>query len=104
MLEDPEKCGVSYNTQIKQTNPWTRVFLLTMSNATADFNILTSMSNMFLEWDIPSFNIIQNGFRQIMGAFGDEDLTFMEELAKGTTRSIGAFKIWKPFVDPILEE
>lgn len=103
MLEDPEKSGVSYATQIKRTDPGTRIFLITMTNATADFNVLTSMSNLFLEWDIPSFNIVQNGFRQFMGAFGDEDLTFMEELAKGTTRSIGAFKVWRPFIDPILE-
>ena len=104
MLEDPEKSGVSYATQIKRADPATRIFLLTMTNATADFNVLTSMSNLLLEWDIPSFNIVKNGFRQFMGAFGDEDLTFMEEISKGVTRSIGAFKVWRPFVDPILED
>lgn len=103
MLDDPEKCGISHKTQIRKESVWTQNFLLTMRNASADFNVLTSMSNLFLNWDIPSFNIIQNAGRQFLGAFGDEDLNFFKELAKGTTRSIGAFKIWRPIVDETIE-
>jgi hypothetical protein len=71
--------------------------------ALKDFNIFSAMTKFAFEWEAPSFSILQNSFRQFWTAFGDEDLTLAEEFLKGTTRSIGAFRFWRPVVDDMIE-
>ena len=98
-LDDPEKTGESYKTQVKNSG-WGFQFSYGLLNQiTNDFNILSTIRDHFLEWSIPTVSILWNMFRSFFTAYGDPDLNFAEETLKGLTRSVGAFKVFKPAAD-----
>lgn len=103
LFDDPEKSGKSIKKQKGEMSVLGQNAYYIADAALKDFNIFSAMTKFAFEWEAPSFSILQNSFRQFWTAFGDEDLTLAEEFLKGTTRSVGAFRFWRPVVDDMIE-
>lgn len=103
LFDDEEESGMSIKEQKKDMSIWGQNAYYIADQALRDFNIFSSLYKFAFEWEAPSFSILQNSFRQFWTAFGDEDLTLAEEFLKGTTRSVGAFRFWRPIVDDMIE-
>lgn len=102
LFDDPEESGKSIKKQKGEMGVLGQNAYYIADTALKDFNIFSAMTRFFFEWEAPSFSILQNSFRQFWSAFGDEDLTLAEEFLKGATRSVGAFKFWRPVVDNVI--
>lgn len=103
-FEDPEVTGISYDQQMKQKSEGFQNFFWVTKSATQDFNIFTSMNSLFLNWEIPSFNIIQSTARNFFRAAGDDNLNIAEAALSGTVNSVGMFRWARPYVENMLED
>lgn len=62
------------------------------------------MNSLFLNWEIPSFNIIQSTARNFFRAAGDDNLNIAEAALSGTVNSVGMFRWARPYVENMLED
>ena len=103
-MDDPEMTGISYDEQLKQKSAFAQNMYWVAKSASSDLDIVSSFKQLFFEWEVPSFNILQNSVLKFCRSFGDDDLTLAQELVSGTVNSVGMFKPVRPAVNDWLED